>query len=61
MEEVLENSLVELLGKINIVLEEFHHFSSLKLLDSLSTMLDVQHVKESNMLLTSSWLTSNTS
>jgi hypothetical protein len=24
-------------------------------------MLDVQHVKESNMLLTSSWLTSNTS
>jgi len=54
MEEVLENSLVELLGKINIVLEEFHHFSSLKLLDSLSTMLDVQHVKESNMLLTSS-------
>jgi hypothetical protein len=24
-------------------------------------MLDVQHVKESNMLLTPSWLTSNTS
>jgi hypothetical protein len=51
MEEVLENSLVELLEEINIVLKEFHHTSSLKLLDSLSTMLDVQHVKESNMLL----------
>lgn len=43
-EEVLENFLVELSEEVNMILEESHDISSLKL-DSPPTMLDVQHVK----------------
>ena len=44
-EEVLENFLVELSEEVNMILEESHDISSLKLFDSPPTMLDVQHVK----------------
>jgi hypothetical protein len=43
-EEVLENFLVELSEEVNMILEESHDISSLKL-DSPPIMLDVQHVK----------------
>ena len=43
--EVLIKSLVEFLEEINIVLEKYHNIIHLKLLDSISTMYDVHHVK----------------
>jgi hypothetical protein len=44
-EEVLENSLMESLEEVNMVLEESHDISPLKPPNSSLTMLDVQHVK----------------
>jgi hypothetical protein len=43
-EEVLENSLVELLEEVNMVLEEFHDISPLKLPNFLPTMLGILHI-----------------
>ena len=44
-EEVLGKSLVELLEKLNIVLEEYYDINLFKLPDSLPIMLDTHHVK----------------
>jgi hypothetical protein len=43
-EEVLENSLVELLEEVNLVLEESHDISPLKLPNFLPTMLGILHI-----------------
>ena len=43
-EKVLENSLVEYLKEINMILEKSHNISPSKLLDSSPTILDIQHI-----------------
>ena len=42
--EVLGNALVELPEEVNMILEESHDSSPLKLSNSLPTMLDILHV-----------------